>query len=189
MSKSEILGQFDLFASGADGIGGWLTEDTDSRVFDRLSRIEQDPLTKVQLNQLLAFGHEAPVSDDFFRYYWLSNPSSHPYSVDNLSGFEPEWIGRSSIVSLRHLHWGLYRLFLDALLYFGNVRTGYRALRALGETELLKFFVSRRFDTTQIRERGPALPLVPILSDQRQLELPHVLPQLKMLPKSSRLPH
>ena len=28
-----------------------------------------------------------------------------------------------------------------------------------------------------------------MLIDQRQLELPHVLPQLKMLPKSSRLPH
>jgi hypothetical protein len=47
----------------------------------RLDGIGTDPLAKVQLNQLLAFGHEAPVSDDFFRYYWLSAPKLHPYDV------------------------------------------------------------------------------------------------------------
>ena len=69
MSKEQILEEFKLFSLGTDGIGGWLGAATDERVFDRLAQIESQPLAKVQLNQLLAFGHEAPVSDAFFDYY------------------------------------------------------------------------------------------------------------------------
>jgi hypothetical protein len=69
MTKEAILAEFADFSLGTDGIGGWLTSQTDDRVFRRLDEIQAHPLTKVQLNQLLAFGHEAPVSDDFFRYY------------------------------------------------------------------------------------------------------------------------
>jgi hypothetical protein len=69
MTKEQILEHFKLFRLGTDGIGGWLGPDTDARVFDRLAQVGTTPLTKVQLNQLFAFGHEAPVSDDFFRYY------------------------------------------------------------------------------------------------------------------------
>src|SRR5260370_28200267 len=79
MSKEQILDEFRLFHLGSDGIGGWLGPGTDGRVFDRLDGVDKDHLAKVQLNQLLAFGHEAPVSDDFFRYYWLSAPNLHPY--------------------------------------------------------------------------------------------------------------
>src|SRR5216683_1191911 len=100
MSKQEILHEFRLFALGTDGIGGWLDADTDDRVFERLGRLDQDPLAKVQLNQLLAFGHEAPVSDDFFRYYWLSKPTLHPYDVTTLPEFDPVWLASSQIVSL-----------------------------------------------------------------------------------------
>ena len=148
---------------------GWITEDTDARVFQRLEQIEKEPLTKVQLNQLLAFGHEAPVSDDFFRYYWLEQPSEHPYDVSSLPNFYSAWVTESAIVSLPHLRWGLYRLFVDALLYFGNIRTGYRMLRSLHGDELRGFFSRRRFDTTQISERGPALPLEAIAKDDRFL--------------------
>ena len=83
MSKEQILDEFGVFALGTDGIGGWLGADTDARVFDRLARVTQEPLAKVQLNQLLAFGHEAPVSDDFFRYQeelcgaWIARSRAH----------------------------------------------------------------------------------------------------------------
>jgi hypothetical protein len=66
MSKERILTEFQPFSLGTDGIGGWITPQTDDLVFQRLAEIQVQPLTKVQLNQLLAFGHEAPVSDDFF---------------------------------------------------------------------------------------------------------------------------
>lgn len=169
MSKDAILRQFRLFSLGGDGIGAWLTERTDEKVFQRLDRIQDDPLSKVQLNQLLVFGHEAPASDDFFRYYWLESPAEHPYPVAELPGFSQQWIGAHAITSLSHLEWGLYRLFTDALLYFGNVRTAYRKLRALTKSQLLTFFGQKRFDTPTIKQRGPALPLERIPKDDRYL--------------------
>lgn len=74
MGKEQILDEFKVFCLGTDGIVGWLGPSTDARVFDRLVRVEQDPLAKVQLNQLLAFGHEAPLSDDFFRITGSPSP-------------------------------------------------------------------------------------------------------------------
>ncbi len=169
MSKEQILDQFKLFSLKTDGIGGWLGTETDDRVFRRLEIVDHEPLTKVQLNQLFAFGHEAPVSDDFFRYYWLSVPPLHPYEVQRLPEFEKAWLESNAIVSLAHLRWGLYRLFTDGLLYFGNVRTAYRKLRALTTSELSDFFGRRRFDTEAIKSRGPSLPLLPIAKDDRYL--------------------
>jgi hypothetical protein len=154
---------------GNEGSGGWLTEHTNDEVFHRLDRIHDDPLRKVQLNQLLVFGHEAPVSDDFFRYYWLENPVEHPYAVSKLPDFQEEWVGSQAITSLPHLRWGLHRLYTDGLLYFGNVRTVYRKLRALTRNELVRFFARKKFDTQRIKERGPALPLRPISKDDRYL--------------------
>ena len=110
--------------------------DTDDKVFERLNNIGTEHLTKVQLNQLLAFGHEAPVSDGFYTYYWLKVPDNHPYDVSELPDFKQDWIRSRSIQSLEHLKWGLYRLFVDGLLYFGNVRTAYRKLRTMTKADL-----------------------------------------------------
>ena len=38
MSKETILKQFGIFSLGGEGIGGWLTEKTDDRVFNRLDK-------------------------------------------------------------------------------------------------------------------------------------------------------
>ena len=170
MPKETILEQLRLFSLGGEGIGGWLTQKTDDRVFDRLDDIQNQQLTRTQLNQLLGFGHQAPVSDDFFSYYWLECPVKHPYAVEQLPGFEPRWIeGTMGITSLPHLNWGLYRLFADGLLYFGNVRTAFRRLRILTRQELDSLFQSKRFDTDAIKQRGDVLPLEPILRDNRHL--------------------
>jgi hypothetical protein len=169
MNRDEILNRFKLFFLGTEGIGKWLGPQTDDRVFQRLARIETEPLSKVQLNQLLAFGHEAPVSDDFFRYYWLSNAPRHPFDVKTVPGFEERWLNASAIVSIDQLRWGLYRLYVDGLLYFGNVRTAYRKLRSLTIHEFDRFFGLRRSDTDAIKGRGPALPLMPIMKDDRYL--------------------
>jgi len=169
MDKQQILRELRLFFLRTGGMGSWLTENTDAEVFARLGRIEDEPLTKVQLNQLLAFGHEAPVSDDFFRYYWLATPSDHPYDVKAVPDFQEVYQKSSAITSISHLKWGLYRLFIDGLLWFGNVRTAYRKLRAMTHGELSDFFASRRFQTQQIKERGPALQLTPIAKDDRYM--------------------
>jgi hypothetical protein len=87
LNRKDILEELRIFSLGTGGIGSWLTDSTCEEVFLRLSLIEQEPLSKVQLNQLLVLSHEAPVSDDFFRYYWLSTPKEHPYNVTKLPGF------------------------------------------------------------------------------------------------------
>ena len=168
MSQETILNELQLFSLGGEGIGGWLTERTDDKVFDRLDKIQEDPLTRTQLNQILGLGHQAPVSNDFFHYYWLESPSSHPYPVDQLPDFNCQWLENgNAIVSLPHLKWGLYRLFTDALLYFGNVRTAFRTLRTLTKRELDAYFQSKRFDTDNIKNRGGVLPLDTIAQDDR----------------------
>jgi len=170
MEKERILEELRLFSLQTGGIGSWLTPNTDDEVFTRLGRLDKEPLTMVQLNQLLAFGHEAPVSDDFFKYYWLTAPEEHPYDVKTIPNFQNAWQESSAITSLAHMKWGLYRLFTDGLLWFGNVRTAYRKLRSMTHEELSAFFPAhRRFNTKLIKERGPPLPLTPIAKDDRFL--------------------
>jgi hypothetical protein len=169
-TKSAILERMALFRLPGGGIGSWLTETTSPAVFERLGSIDDDPLSGVQLNQLLVLAHEAPVSDGFFHYYWLELPPSHPYNVRDLPSFDPSFIADEPIIrSLNHLSWGLYRLYVDALLYFGNVRTAFRALRNHTLPELRAYFSGKRFDCEAIKRRGPAMPLRPIAKDRRYL--------------------
>jgi hypothetical protein len=97
-TKDQILRDFSLFSVPVGGIGNWLTEKTDADVFERLGRIDEQPLSAVQLNQLLVLGHEAPASDGFFRYYWLTVPEHHPYRVQDLKGYDANWTSSESIV-------------------------------------------------------------------------------------------
>lgn len=169
-SKAEILQEFALFSIPVGGIGSWLTDHAHADVFDRVGRIDEEPLSAVQLNQLLVMGHEAPVGDGFFRYYWLQSPDAHPYNVRDIPGFSESWLqSKEMIASLAHLKWGLYRLYVDALLYFGNVRTAFRKLRDLSIAEIAALFDSERFDTAAIKRRGPPLPLKTIPKDSRYL--------------------
>lgn len=169
MSKEQILKEFHLFSLGTGGIGNWLTDKTDEEVFRRLASIEQKPLSNVQLNQLLVLGHQATVSDHFFEYYWLKIPGDHPYEADKIPGFQGSWLPSSAITSLAHLRWGFYRLFVDGLLWFGNVRAAFRQLRSMTSDEFRSFFSSRRFNTERIKRRGPALQLKTIPKDDRYL--------------------
>ena len=169
-SKSQILEEFALFSVPTGGIGSWLTEKTHDDVFARLGKIDDEPLPAVQLNQLLVLGHEAPVGDGYFRYYWLQTPQGHPYDVSKLPGFSESWLRTDGVISsLAHLKWGLYRLYVNSLLYFGNVRTAFRNLRDLSLPDLETFFSLKQFDTQAIKQRGPALPLKSIARDNRYL--------------------
>lgn len=109
-----------------------------------------------------------------FEYYWLSAPN-HTYDVaghgtgSRQAAAVSQWTSGHQIASLEHLRWGLYRFYVDSLLYFGNVRAAYRRLRDLTREELDQFFRAKRFDTDKMRARGPGLPLLPIPRDDRYL--------------------
>lgn len=167
--RNAIVDKFELFSLSTGGIGRWITADTDPSVFDRLSTIDTDPLSAVQFNQLLVLGHEAPAGDAFFRYYWLEKPSQHPYDVRKIEGFKDDWLHNNAITSLDHLKWGLYRLYMDGLLYFGNVRSAYRELRELTSDQLRAFFEAQCLNTSAIKRRGPPLSLRKIAKDDRYL--------------------
>ena len=170
MSKETILGQFRLYSSSGEGIAGWLTEDTDPKIFDRLDDISNEPLTRVQLNQLLALRQQPTISDGYFYYYWLESPPDHPYPVHSLPGFKQDWLsGEGRIKSLSHLEWGLHRIFVDGLLYFGNVDLAYQSLGKLSREELTRFFGGKRIVSESLGERGKALPIEAIPRDDRYL--------------------
>lgn len=169
MTKDHILREFEMFSlDGTNGITNWLTEQTDDAVFRRLDEIDTNPLSSAQLNQFLVLALGAPFSEEFFGYYWLRTPSTHPYDVSKLPYFDSAWLPTTVIRSLDHLKWGLYRIFVDGLLWFGDVGMAYRTLSRL-EADLERFFKAKRFDTESMKARGPALPLRNIAKDDRYL--------------------
>jgi hypothetical protein len=167
--REEIRAQFLPLFAGTGGIDSWLTDSTPDDVFDRLARLGSEPLTRVQLNQLLVLSHEAGASDGFFSYYWSEAPAGHPYDVTAYEYFEDGWKGLPTIASLNHLRWGLTRFYTDALLFYGNVRFAYRQLRDLDREKLYEFFSSRRIDTEALSKRGVPLAMEPISKDNRYL--------------------
>ena len=168
-TRATISQKFDLFRGGTGGLDNWLGKETPDQVFDALANIEKQPLSRARFSQLLTLAHEAPLSDALFRYYWLSVPERHPYSVIRLPFFNREWTQLEHIVSLDHLYWGLYRFYVDALLCFGNIRTAFHKLRSLSENELTQFFQNRRIDTAALSKRGEPIGLSNIGRDSRYL--------------------
>jgi hypothetical protein len=155
----------DTFTFGFDS---WLVRKVPPVVLNRLSSIDKEPLGRAQLNQLLHLCHEPGVCEGFFNYYWLSAPQ-HTYDVCQFEGFKSDWLNGRSIKSLDHLKWGLYRLYLDSLLFFGDVRTGFQSLRVKSAVELETLFGQKRWSTQALKDRGPALNLVKIAKDDRYL--------------------
>lgn len=168
VEKTEIIEYFKNLSFDAKGLEGWLGPNGHPDVFDRLSNLDNDPISKVQLNQLLLLSLECGISDDFFRYYWLNAPP-HTYDIRKLDDFEPAYLNQKFIVSLKHLRWGLTRIFIDGLLYFGNVKNAFNCLRGKSGGELDGFFSSRRIPTEIIKSRGSALGFRKIAKDDRHL--------------------
>ena len=168
MDRVDAKTALSLFTGGTGGIDSWLTSENVRTVFDRLNLLPDDPLSCSQLNQLLALSHQAEVSDGFFHYYWLSQPK-HPYDVTQLPGYHSSYQGVDQILTVDQLVWGLYRFYVDALLFFSSIREGYRASRGQSEEALTDFFASHRYDSDAMLHRGPALPLQQIAQDDRYL--------------------
>jgi len=170
-NRDEVVSKFaDLSFGDELGLGTWLSEKAQPLVLQRLEALETEPLTKVQLNQLLVASRMGSISDGFFKYYWRETPE-HPYDVTAVDHFRREWVegGKHVISSIDHLHWGFYRLYIDGLLYYGNVKGGFGCLRSLAYDQIAQVFKAKRFDTDAIAARGPALPLSVIARDDRYL--------------------
>lgn len=139
-----------------------------SILLDHLVNMPTDPITLARLNQLVHLVNEMPVSEGFFRYYFLTVPQRHPYSLDRMFPSVPG-LNPGGISSLEQLRWGLHRFFLDGLLYFGDLRKAYHDLHRLTDDQLQQFFETKRFNSTQMQARGPALAFNQIPADDRYL--------------------
>ncbi len=168
MTKDFIIEQFKELSYETKGFEGWLSASAPEIIFERLSRLNREPLTKVQLNQLLLLSLESGISDDFFKYYWLENPS-HSYAIDKLEGFNEEFLKQNAIISIGHLKWGLIRIYTDCLLYFGNISFGFRELKDKTSSELISFFSKKCLPTEMIKQRGRPLEFHDITKDDRYL--------------------
>ena len=136
------------------------------RILARLALIDSQPLTHSQLNQLLHLSHQAGMTEDFFRYYFLETPVGHPYQV---AAPPIELPHVPAITSTAQLRWGLERFAVDAALYWGDFRNAYRALRELTYDELVLLFFEKCLPTNWMRLRGPVMPLQPIAIPDRHL--------------------
>lgn len=175
-TRSQVLGKFELFQGGTGGLDSWLADmtpqggKTPQAVFEAVADLENHPLTRSRMNQSLTLVHEAPISEALFRYYWLSVPDQHPYDVRTIPNFDRRYDNAGhSIESLDQLYWGLYRFYVDALLFFGNVRTAYQRLRRLSHSELTAFYQGRRIDTEGLKRRGQPISPKPIDKGHRYL--------------------
>ena len=168
LMKTEILTNFELFTGGTGGIDGWLKESTPDETFQRLAAVRLRPLTATQFNQLLTLDSAPPLSEGFFKYYWLNAPE-HTYNLRALPCYRKDWEGSLAVFDLDQLYWGFYRFYVDALLYFGNVREAYQELRDMSKDNLEDYFGDKRMIPEHLISRGPALPLVPIDKDDRYL--------------------
>ena len=61
VNRADILDKFQLFRGGTGGLDSWLSDVTPDAVFETLADLENNPLTRSRLNQLLTLSHEAPI--------------------------------------------------------------------------------------------------------------------------------
>jgi hypothetical protein len=157
-----------LFTGDTGGIDSWLTGENASRIFQRLAQLPGDPVSHALLNQLLALSQQPPISRAFFDYYWCSAPV-HPYRVVDTPDYHESYVTFDRIESTEQLRWGLYRIYVDSLLYFGTIRHGFHVLREKNAEELRSFFKAKRYDTEGLVARGEAISPMPIPMDDRYL--------------------
>lgn len=168
MNRKQLIETFAVLHTDNGGIESFVSDVAAPEVLDRLAVIDSDPLSKVQLNQLLGLSKERAVSDGFFRYYWLATPKC-PYKLSVIPGFSSNLSAHDKIQSCDHLFYGIYRIYVDGLLVRGNVRAYFRENASKSYDELDRAMHCRLIDTDAIKRRGPILPLKDISKDNRYL--------------------
>ncbi|MHB1049318.1 MAG: hypothetical protein ACYC09_04490 [Bacteroidota bacterium] len=169
-TKEEILDFFKVLSdSNSDGIEILFSEVGKKEVFERLKNIDNEPLNKVQLNQLFILSGLPGFTFGFFKYYWLAKPEKHPYKVDLLDDYEKEFIGKQEIISLKHLRWGLTRVYIDALLFYGNISNGFKHISVKKYETIEKYFEGKCFPIETITARGHSLKFIDIPKEDRYL--------------------
>jgi hypothetical protein len=169
MTKKEVIDTLRLFFPGSfSEESPFINSEDGHLILSRLLEMADSPIHVTHFNQLLHLNHEAGASNGFFEYYFCSAPQCHPYPVDKIIDISPN-IDEKGISSLKQMEWGLRRFYIDALLFWGDIRSAYRHLRTKSYSEIEEYFTAKRFDSKQMRKRGAILPLKDIPENDRYL--------------------
>lgn len=150
------------------GVNSNMLESTHEMIITVLANCSKDYLSLARLNQLLGLTKHNPISEGFFKYYFLSIPIGHPYSFVRLMSEKPD-IHVSHIVSSEQFEYGVRRFLADSLLFFSSIDQGFRQLGQMTYEQLVDFFSSRCSDGQSMQQRGPAFELYKIPIDDRYL--------------------
>lgn len=170
MKKEEIIEYFSdiMYASEQISICSFVSAKSSMELFDSLENIEEKPISKVQLDQLLILHQQKNMSEDFFRYYWLTLPTKHLYEVEMPTAFNFN-SSATTINSIEQFKWGFNRIFIDCLLMYGNIQRGYETLSRKSFEQLQAEFDKHRINDTQILQRGKTLTFEEIDKEDRYL--------------------
>lgn len=140
------------------------------------------------LNQVMRLLWSNAMSDGCFTYYFVSECPLHPYNVMDLwpepkDAYEP---GAQSVTSVSQFEWGIKRFIVDAMLYWGNFRRAYDAVRSLSFEEIEARYSSRTFNSNALVERQDTLPLGDIPIAKRHLLSSRGISVLRASPEEIR---
>ena len=173
MNNQEIINYFsDISDENSTGIEMFLSakslsEESENIISKRLSEIEDNPISFMQLRQMFVLNGYQGFTSGFFYYYWTAKDTDkHPYDVTKVEGYDDEYKYISNVNSLQQLKWGLYRLYIDSLLFFGDINFGYTHFCKLNNEELHSCFDEKRYD---IRDKREFLEFEPIDKNDRYL--------------------
>lgn len=169
LDLEEIIYKLKFFFPGSFKEGSPFIQSQDGKlILQRIKEMPINPIHATYFNQLLHLNHEAGVTEGFYKYYFLTQPKQHPYPVDKVLPVSAD-LNEKGISSLKQAEWGLRRFYIDALLFWGDLRSAYRDLREKSYSELESFFSAKRFDTDQMMGRGNIFAFAKIAVDDRYL--------------------
>ena len=89
--------------------------------------------------------------------------------MTKLNSYHREYLNHTKIQSLGHFKWGWERLFIDGLLFYGNVNKCFKHIKSFTYKELVDFYKSKCFFADQIQRRGEFLEIENIADKDRYL--------------------
>ena len=149
MTKDEVISTLKFFFPGSfDEQAQFMKSQDGQRILERILGMSVNPIHVTHFNQLLHLNHEAGITNGFFRYYFTSESNKHPYPIDKVLDAMPG-LDEKGISSLSQLEWGLRRFYIDALLFWGDIRQAYRELREKSYSDIEEFFSSKRYNSEE----------------------------------------
>ena len=173
----EIIREFkQLFYAQGQGLETLITVKTNKLILEEIVKSKEKPIAYDRLTQLFGIANVPKVSKGFYEYYWLEKAVTsvyNTYKVTALAEFvnknKTAPFGKDEIRGWTQFKWGIHRIILDGLLYFGNINIGFEYLCEKSLDEIRKFFLEKIQDHHRMIERGDTISFKEIPIEHRFL--------------------